>query len=569
MNNILPFTSTLVTWIAGLTTIGTIAFGLYYIGTPEDASLPPDPVFIQEHSKIIKLHHNIRIVYKAHKLGHDVPLIVFVHGLGGNLQQWDEQMIHFNAMAPVLGMDLVGHGRSEKCTNLQHYKTSYIADEIVHLIKSHYGSYQKFVFIGHSYGCCLLTSLLSRHEDIKSKTLAVSFIAPKYQLTDKDVKAFKRAIATPSFLIDIVRWFDRRGGIHSHSVERVLASGNAMERAPASVVDVLTLIRVLGASTELRERQLRWNKANTTSTVKRCAAGLEWVTDEDYKELSLPLLLIVGEDDRVTPIDNVEKLYTLISKVSKLCPEPYVVPATGHSVMCEKVDQVAAFISGFLVDECKIESMSLKDQILRDQRVAFEKWSLKNYAKWFKIQNVSALVGRSRFRGMKVLKQDDAIHTPKRLAQDYPQICGLIDISLDDQPPYDIADFANTGIEYIKLPTISKIPPAKEEVAAFIKTARAFWKRKPTSELGVHCHYGFNRTGFLIVSYLIEEDKYSVSDAIAAFAAARPPGIKHLHFKDALYTRYEAPLARLHQHTHPHVIEADTVLGRALSDLDL
>ena len=32
----------------------------------------------------------------------------------------------------------------------------------------------------------------------------------------------------------------------------------------------------------------------------------------------------------------------------------------------------------------------------------------------------------------------------------------------------------------------------------------------------------------MIISYLIEVEKYSVSDAIYAFAEARPPGIKYL-----------------------------------------
>ena len=53
---------------------------------------------------------------------------------------------------------------------------------------------------------------------------------------------------------------------------------------------------------------------------------------------------------------------------------------------------------------------------------------------------------------MKVLKQDDPIHTPKRFATLYPNIGGLIDISFDPHPPYEPEDFNDTQIEYIKLP---------------------------------------------------------------------------------------------------------------------
>jgi protein-tyrosine phosphatase len=56
--------------------------------------------------------------------------------------------------------------------------------------------------------------------------------------------------------------------------------------------------------------------------------------------------------------------------------------------------------------------------------------------------------------------------------------------------------------------------------------------------IGVHCHYGFNRTGFFLVCYLVEEEGWRVEDAIDAFQRARPPGIRHPHFIDALHVRY-------------------------------
>jgi hypothetical protein len=38
---------------------------------------------------------------------------------------------------------------------------------------------------------------------------------------------------------------------------------------------------------------------------------------------------------------------------------------------------------------------------------------------------------------------------------------------------------------------------------------------------------------------MIERLGVSVTDALQAFAEARPPGIRHAHFKDELYLRYE------------------------------
>lgn len=49
---------------------------------------------------------------------------------------------------------------------------------------------------------------------------------------------------------------------------------------------------------------------------------------------------------------------------------------------------------------------------------------------------------------------------------------------------------------------------------------------------------GFNRTGFVVCSYLCEAEGCSVAAAMEAFAAVRPPGVKHIKFIDELYTRY-------------------------------
>jgi protein-tyrosine phosphatase len=86
------------------------------------------------------------------------------------------------------------------------------------------------------------------------------------------------------------------------------------------------------------------------------------------------------------------------------------------------------------------------------------------------------------------------------------------------------------------------------EVEAFIKlvdSLRSAQKQRAETErwsgqcvIGVHCHYGFNRTGYFIVCYLIERCGFGVKEAIEAFAKARPNGIRHSHFLDRLHVRY-------------------------------
>lgn len=113
---------------------------------------------------------------------------------------------------------------------------------------------------------------------------------------------------------------------------------------------------------------------------------------------------------------------------------------------------------------------------------------------------------------------------------------------------YDPQSFGD-GIKYHKFPTVSKIPPTDVEVQGFIDLVdkvRDDQKLRSETEpnwsedylIGVHCHYGFNRTGYFVVCYLIERCGYGVQKAISTFAEARPNGIRHSHFLDRLFVRY-------------------------------
>ena len=191
------------------------------------------------------------------------------------------------------------------------------------------------------------------------------------------------------------------------------------------------------------------------------------------------------------------------------------------------------------------------------------KWDVKNLAKWQAIAPVSQPIGDT-FRAMKTLREVDDKHRPEIFVKEWVgRISDVIDIS-HETPVYDPRGLEKGGIRYHKFPTVSKLPPTVEEVRDFIELvdslrskqgdpamdpARAVTTSSDTNEMdspviGVHCHYGFNRTGFLIVCYLIEQRNYKVQTAIDEFARQRPPGIRHDHFIDTLFVRYCVGLKR-------------------------
>ena len=63
--------------------------------------------------------------------------------------------------------------------------------------------------------------------------------------------------------------------------------------------------------------------------------------------------------------------------------------------------------------------------------------------------------------------------------------------------------------------------PNPETVNLFIKLCTQFIAQNPLQIIGIHCTHGFNRTGFLIVSYLVQAMDWSVEAAVNEFAKAR------------------------------------------------
>jgi pimeloyl-ACP methyl ester carboxylesterase len=217
-------------------------------------------------------------------------------------------------------------------------------------------------------------------------------------------------------------------------------------------------------------------------------------------------------------------------------------PAT-HAVLYSprSVRAMAGLISDFLATHIT-GRLSLAWQL---QYLSKEgKWDVKNLNKWKSVAPVSAPIGPANapvFRAMKTLREADDVHCPSEFAAAWGEVVGhIVDIS-KDQPVYDPRGLERAGIHYHKFPTVSKVPPQSHEVDGFIQLIDDLRRADGENDkrlIGVHCHYGFNRTGYFIVCYLVERCGFGVQEAIEAFAEARPNGIRHSHFLDRLYVRY-------------------------------
>lgn len=259
-------------------------------------------------------------------------------------------------------------------------------------------------------------------------------------------------------------------------------------------------------------------KAETLSSGGESTAILDEASDTQDSKLS------------TTPVPYPRRLVVKTA----IMPKP-----ASHSLLFSPGSSriISGLIATFLADHVD-PRLSLAWQL---QYLSTEgKWDVKNLEKWKAVQPVSLPIA-GVFRAMKTLREVDVKHSPKIFVNEWAgKICAVVDIS-HDSPVYDPKGLEQGGIEYHKFPTVSKQPPTKDEVRAFIQLIdkiRAEHSDPKEGLIGVHCHYGFNRTGFFVVSYLVEKLGYKVQDAIDTFQQARAPGIRHDHFIDELHVRY-------------------------------
>lgn len=105
---------------------------------------------------------------------------------------------------------------------------------------------------------------------------------------------------------------------------------------------------------------------------------------------------------------------------------------------------------------------------------------------------------------------------------------------------YDRAVVESKGTQYVKLQCRGHgETPSPEQTQSFIEIVDNFINDRPFDLIGVHCTHGFNRTGFLIASFLVEKLDFSVEAALATFAKIRPPGIYKQDYINELYRRYD------------------------------
>ncbi|KND90890.1 mRNA-capping enzyme [Tolypocladium ophioglossoides CBS 100239] len=591
---------------------------------------------------------DIRVFFRQHakarELPAPLPLLVCIPGLGGSVAQFHPLLSSLVDLAPCLAIDYPGGGRSRYAVTSW---DAYTPEALLELLETVIEDYrdtdagQSVVLIGHSMGTALAARLANKKAShttrLADHVVGLVAICPTSGPWGESTSTvLRRLLWVPGWIFALWRAWDGMGGPQSPSVARFVGEG---------------------AEPKLKLLQYRFNQQSRTPVWRRMAYGALPVYQDGkpiggipgldtWASLDIPVYLIAGEKDHLTPPKEVHKIVEAMGLASNgagteateqpglqsaeaaatvslslrpqdhmpdgsdglkngdldgksvdqtdILDDPHDDPSTplesespgslgspvplpsqpqhplkvvqsivipapaNHALlyMPRSARALAGLISDFLAINIT-GRLSLAWQLQYLSREG--KWDVKNLIKWKSVAPVSELIGpqgKPIFRAMKTLREADDGHCPTAFVEQWGSVVkDVIDIS-KDQPVYDPRGLERGGVHYHKFPTVSKIPPHAHEVEAFIdlvdklrdaqkeRGVAEAWEDAERCVIGVHCHYGFNRTGYFIVCYLVERCGFALSDAIEAFARARPNGIRHSHFLDRLYVRYNIDEAR-------------------------
>jgi long-chain acyl-CoA synthetase len=223
---------------------------------------------------------------------HPQRTFVFIHGFGGQAEQWHYQLQKFSIENRVLALDLRGHGLSDKPG--RGYDMPQLVDDLetaLTLLKVK----GKFVLVGHSYGGAIVTEYALKNPE-RVERLILMAAAGEFKLQPM----LKLALSLPIWLLRVIEPFTRKWLF-----------------APPSVLKQLYF-----------QNMSQWNG---------------W---ERFSRLQVPTLVIRGNRDLVFERARFEKVTASIPGA-----EEADIGVSGHLVMLERREAVGRAIERFTSGE--------------------------------------------------------------------------------------------------------------------------------------------------------------------------------------------------------------------------
>lgn len=233
------------------------------------------------------------------------PLVVFLHGIGGNRRNWTGQLAHFQDRFCAVAWDARGYGDSDDSPTPLHF--SDFADDLQRLL-DHCGA-ERAHLVGLSMGGMILQDFYGRYAE---------------------------RVATLT-LIDTSAGFGMASEAHKH--EFLARRLDPLQRGLTPVDIAPSVVKVLVAPQATAEARLQLHTSLAALRSEPYQQALHAIVTTDFRSIlpriAVPTLVLVGREDRVTPPAAAQFLAEHIRGASLI-----QIPGAGH---LSNIEQPEAF----------------------------------------------------------------------------------------------------------------------------------------------------------------------------------------------------------------------------------
>jgi pimeloyl-ACP methyl ester carboxylesterase len=259
---------------------------------------------------------NIAVTHSVAKPG---PLLVFLHGIGGNRSNWQRQMQAASLQFQCVAMDLRGYGGGS-LGKTQSTVDDYCAD-ILAVMESFQKS--KVVLCGLSYGSWIATSFAMRHADKLAGLILSGGCTGMSEASQDERDAFLAARQKP---LD-------KGKTPADFAEAVVKNIAGPEASDATKQELKNSMAAIPTATY---RDAMWCFTHPTEKF-------------DFDNIKCPVLMMTGEFDKLASPKEIEQVAL---RMHQSAPYPdiqfEVIAGAGHICNVEKPERYNQLLSGFL-----------------------------------------------------------------------------------------------------------------------------------------------------------------------------------------------------------------------------
>jgi non-heme chloroperoxidase len=254
-----------------------------------------------------------RIYYKSageqKRVGDETaPPLVFLHGFGASSFAWRHNLPVLAEHHKVVALDLLGSGKSDKP------RVEYSPDIWVNLVNefAQAQGYRKVKLIGNGLGGLIAAEFALKFPDKVDKLVLVDPLGRSYQLSRGRRLLNARLLGGPAF-----RLLFRKSNVTRILKESIYSDAD-------KVTD------------EVAEGYYRpFLSPGATDAYRRIGREIpQWKVGDRFKDIRVPTLIVWGENDSITPVEDAVEL-------NKLIPDSTLVtvPGAGHCPHEESPDQ--------------------------------------------------------------------------------------------------------------------------------------------------------------------------------------------------------------------------------------